>query len=164
MDDEIPSYKIRKKWQKNNMMRGEMLRLKSSEEWQWWMVCETTHVCFHKYKVHVRADTWDGGKCLCGLVVNRGRSRVQAWVRGEGEGGLGIPWYFDSLRSWGWTGLAQWAFWPRPPGRPCGKPWWVPAWQSGTLWLPAWLHGRSWAWASWSTGWTTANKKTDKSK
>lgn len=24
-------------------------------------------IFFHKYKVHVRADTWDGGKCLCGL-------------------------------------------------------------------------------------------------
>lgn len=50
------------------------------------MVCETTHVYFHEYKVHVRADTWDGGKCLCGLVVNRGLFCVQAWVRGEGEG------------------------------------------------------------------------------
>lgn len=38
------------------------------------MVCEATHVYFHKYKVHVRADTWDGGKCLSGLVVDRGGS------------------------------------------------------------------------------------------
>lgn len=83
---------------------------------------------------------------------------------GEGVGGLGIPWSLDSLRNWGWTGLAQWAFWPRPRGRPCGRPWWAPAWQSGTLWPPAWLHGRSWAWASWSTRWTTAEREREKRK
>lgn len=35
---------------------------------------------FHEYKVHVRADTRDGGKCLCGLVVNK---------EAEGGGGVG---------------------------------------------------------------------------
>lgn len=55
------------------------------------MVCETTHAYFHKYKVHVRADTWDGGKCLCGLVVNRGFSCFQAWVRGGRSGGFRNP-------------------------------------------------------------------------
>lgn len=55
------------------------------------MVCETTHVYFHKYKVHVRADTWDGGKCHCGLVVNKGLSCFQAWVEGGRSGGFRNP-------------------------------------------------------------------------
>ena len=50
--------------------------------------CGFTHVYFHNYKVHVRADTWDGGKCLCGLVDNRGLSCFS----GLGRGGR---------RSWG---------------------------------------------------------------
>lgn len=37
---------------------------------------------------HVCADTWDGGKCLCGLVVNRGLSCFRAWVRGRKEWGV----------------------------------------------------------------------------
>lgn len=31
---------------------------------------------------------WDGGKCLCGLVVNTGLSIFQAWVRGGRSGGF----------------------------------------------------------------------------
>lgn len=60
-----------------------------------WMVCETAHVHLHKYKVHVRADTWDGSKCL---VVNKGLSCFQAWVRERGVGGYGIPRLPQELR------------------------------------------------------------------
>ena len=83
------SVKIRIKGQKSTWMRSGAVR--SSEEWEWWAMdgfCGFTHVYFHNYKVHVRADTWDGGKCLCGLVDNRGLSCFS----GLGRGGR---------RSWG---------------------------------------------------------------
>lgn len=48
------------------------------------MVCETVHVHFHKYKVHVRADTWDGSKCLlvnAGALSGLGQGKRRGWLR-----------------------------------------------------------------------------------
>ena len=118
-------------------------------------ICENTQA----QSALVLATHEDGSKWL----VVEGLSSFQAWVREGGVGALGPPWSPGSLRSSGWTDLARWAFWPKPPGQPCGRPWWGLSWQSGTLWPPAWLHGRSWAWALWSATWMTAEKETDKS-
>lgn len=102
-----------------------------------------------------------GTEVSVSLWANRGLSSFR-----PGLGGERSVWVVvrilrpeDDLRSWEWTGLAQWAFLPRPPGRPCGRPWWAPVWLNGTRWPPVWLHGRSRAWASWSTRWTTAKRR-----